>query len=233
MSSLARRAIAEMIGTAFLVFFGAGAIIMDKFPEAGFHVFGIAIVHAVVLSLAITMTMGVSGGHLNPAVTIGMLTIKKITPSDAFVYIASQLAGALVAALLVKTLLPANVGRVIGFGTPMVSSTITFPTAVAIEAIITFLLMSGVMGTIMATNAPKIGGFGVGLTLIPSIMVAGVLTGAAANPARAFGPALISGNFTAQAVWWLGPIIGAVAAALLWHNVLLKQQPEEGLVPEK
>ena len=233
MSSLARRAIAEMLGTAFLVFFGAGAIIMDKFPDAGFHVFGIAIIHAIVLSIAITMTMGVSGGHLNPAVTLGMLAIKRIAPADAFIYVASQLAGALVAALLVKTMLPANVGRVVAYGSPMVSNTISFTNAIGIEAIITFLLMSAVMGTVAATNAPKIGGFGVGLTLIPSIMVAGVLTGAAANPARAFGPAMISGNFTAQAVWWIGPILGAVCAALLWHHVLLKEQPEEGLVPEK
>ena len=233
MSSLARRAIAEMIGTGFLVFFGCGAIIMDVFPGGGFHVFGIAMVHAFVLSLAISMTMGISGGHLNPAVTIGLLTIKKISPSDAFIYIASQLVGALVGALLVRTILPDNVGHIIAYGTPTLQSSVTVPQAIAIEAVITFLLMSGVMGTIVASNAPRIGGFGVGLTLIPSIMVAGILTGAAANPARAFGPAAISGNFTAQAVWWIGPILGAVVAALLWHHVLLKEQPEEGLVPEK
>lgn len=223
MSPLARRATAEMLGTGFLVFFGCGAIIMDNFPGAGFHVFGIAMIHAFVLSLAISMTMGVSGGHVNPAVTIGMLVIKRIAPIEAFIYVASQLVGALVAALLVKTILPNNVGHIIAYGTPVVNSGITFGNAVAIEAVITFLLMSGVMGTIVATNAPKIGGFGVGLTLIPSVMVAGVLTGAAANPARAFGPAIISGNLTAQAVWWIGPILGAVLAALLWEHVLLKK----------
>jgi len=226
MSTLARRAIAEMFGTGFLVFFGCGAIIMNNYDGAKYGVFGIAMVHAFVLSLAISMTMGVSGGHLNPAVTIGLLSIKKISPSDAFVYIASQLGGALVAAVLVRTILPSNVGHVIAYGTPMLHSSVTFPQAIAIEAAITFLLMSGVMGTIVATNAPKLGGFGVGLTLIPSIMVAGILTGAAANPARAFGPAAISGNFTAQAVWWIGPIIGAVVAAVLWDKVLLKKDGE-------
>jgi len=223
MSSLARRAIAEMVGTAFLVFFGCGSIIMNNYDGAKFNIFGIALIHAFVLSLAISMTMGVSGGHLNPAVTIGLAAIKKITPSDAFIYVASQLVGAIVAAMLVRTILPDNVGRVIAYGVPKLHPIVTFPQAIAIEAVITFLLMSGVMGTIVATNGPKIGGFGVGLTLIPSIMVAGILTGAAANPARAFGPAVISGEFTAQAVWWIGPILGAVLAALLWDRVLLKK----------
>jgi MIP family channel proteins len=223
MSSLARRATAEMLGTAFLVFFGCGAIIIDNYPGARFNVLGIALIHAVILSLAISMTMGISGGHVNPAVTIGMLIIKRITLSDAFIYIASQLAGALVAALMVRALLPDNVGHLVAYGTPVVNNYLTFGNAVAIEAIITFLLMSGVMGTIVATNGPKIGGFGVGLTLIPSIMVAGVLTGAAANPARAFGPAVISGHLDSQAVWWIGPILGACLAALLWEHVLLKK----------
>jgi MIP family channel proteins len=227
MSSLARRAVAEMLGTGFLIFFGCGSVIMTAFDGAKYGVFGVAVVHAFVLSLAITMTMGVSGGHLNPAVTIGLLTIKKISPSDAFIYVASQLVGALVGALLVRTILPANVGSVIAFGTPMLQATVTVPKGIAIEAMITFLLMSGVMGTMVATNAPKIGGFGVGLTLIPSIMVAGVLTGAAANPARAFGPAVISGNMTAQAVWWIGPILGGIIAALLWDKVLLRREIPE------
>lgn len=233
MSSLARRATAEMLGTAFLVFFGCGAIIMDYFPGAAYHVFGIAMVHAVVLALAISMTMGISGGHVNPAVTIGLLCVKRIAPREAFVYVASQLVGALVAALLVRYMLPWNVGRLVALGTPVLSTTVSFWHGVGLEAIWTFLLMSGVMGTIVATNAPRIGGFGVGLTLIPSIMVGGTLTGAAANPARAFGPAIISGNITAQAVWWIGPILGAIIAALLWQHVLLKELPEEPLVPTK
>lgn len=223
MSSLARRATAEMLGTAFLVFFGCGAIIMDYFPGAGYHVFGIAMVHAFVLSLAISMTMGVSGGHLNPAVTLGLLSIKRIAPREAFVYVASQLVGALVAALLVRYLLPYNVGRLVALGTPVLSTQVSFWHGVGLEAVWTFLLMSGVMGTIIATNAPRIGGFGVGLTLIPAMMLGGPLTGAAANPARAFGPAIISGSTTAQAVWWIGPILGAIVAAVLWEKVLLRR----------
>jgi len=221
MSSLARRAAAEMLGTAFLVFFGCGVIIMDYFPGAGYHILGVSLVHAFILSLAISMTMGISGGHVNPAVTLGLLCIKRIAPRDAFVYVASQLVGALIAALLVREMLPWNVGRLVALGTPVLSTQVSFWHGVGLEAVWTFLLMSGVMGTIVAPNAPRLGGFGVGLTLIPSIMIGGALTGAAANPARAFGPAIISGNTTAQAVWWIGPILGAIIAALFWDKVLL------------
>ncbi len=233
MSSLARRAAAEMLGTAFLVFFGCAAVIMDAFPGAGYHVFGVAMVHAFVLALAVSMTMGISGGHLNPAVSIGMMVIKRITPRDTFVYVASQLVGALVAALLVRAIIPYNVGRLMALGTPVLNNQVSFGHGVALEAVFGFLLMSGVMGTIVASNAPRIAGFGVGLTLIPIVMVGGPLTGAAANPARAFGPAIISGMVDAQAVWWIGPILGAVLAALVWQHVLLVDKPEEPLVPTK
>src|ERR1019366_4257543 len=145
MSSLARRATAEMLGTAFLVFFGCGALVMNPFPDAHFNLIGIAFIHAVVLSLAITMTMGISGGHVNPAVTIGLWVVKRIPTAEAFIYVASQLVGALVGAMLVRTVLPDNVGHVIAYGTPMLNSQITFGNGVAVEAVITFLLMSGVM----------------------------------------------------------------------------------------
>jgi len=233
MSSLARRATAEMLGTALLIYFGCGAIIMNNFPGASFNAFGIAVVHAVALSLAITMTMGVSGGHLNPAVTIGLAVIRRIAPRDAVVYVLSQLVGAVLAALLVRYTLPWNVGRVVAMGTPVLASTVGVINGIGLETIFGFVLMSGVMGTVVASNAPRIGGFGVGLTLIPIIMIGGVLTGAAANPARAFGPAIVTGNLTAQAVWWIGPILGATLAALLWQNVLLRELPEEPLVPTK
>jgi aquaporin Z len=77
---------------------------------------------------------------------------------------------------------------------------------------------------VVSAKAPKIGGFGVGLTLIPAIMIGGPLTGAALNPARAFGPAIASGDWTGQAIWWIGPIIGAVLAAQLWGRFLLKDE---------
>jgi aquaporin Z len=89
--------------------------------------------------------------------------------------------------------------------------------------VLTFFLRSAVMGTAVADGAPKVGGFGIGLVLFFDILVGGTLTGAAMNPARAFAPALATGNWFAQPVWWAGPILGAVVAAVLWEKVILRK----------
>jgi aquaporin Z len=223
MPSLTRRAVAELVGTFALVFFGCAIVIMDTFPGARTGLIGVALVHAIVLSIAVSCTMGVSGGHLNPAVTLGLLSIKRISPRDAVVYVVMQLAAALLAVSVARVLLPVSLGDLVAWGTPSISPRVTFAQGVMLEALFTFFLMSGVMGTIVAKNAPRIGGFGVGLTLIFAILVGGPLTGAALNPARAFGPAVISGNMTAQAAYWIGPILGGVIAALLWEHVILRE----------
>jgi aquaporin Z len=217
---------AELFGTFLLVFFGCGAVVMDPFPGAGYHLFGIAVVHGIILSLAVSMTMAISGGVVNPALTVGLWSIGKLSARDAAVYGGSQIVGAVIAGVMLKLLLPSNVGalRSVAYGTPMVYSLVTTGQAIAIEAVLTFVLMSAVMGTAVSTKAPKIAGFGVGLTLIPAIMIGGPLTGAALNPARALGPAIASGEWTGQGIWWIGPIIGAVVAAQLWGRFLLKDE---------
>jgi MIP family channel proteins len=230
MSSLARRATAEMTGTALLVFFGAGAVIMDSFPSGGYHLFGIAVVYGLVTGLAVSMTMGISGGHVNPAVTIAMLVIRRITAREAFIYVVSQLAGALIAGFLVRWLVAPNVGHVIGYGSPRLSSAVTFWQGAGLEAILTFVLMSAMMATVFSARGPRIGGLGVAMALIPAVMVGGSLTSGVLNPARAFGPAVAAGNATAQGVWWIGPIVGAVVAALLWQYVLGRDAVVEEVV---
>lgn len=224
MRPLTSRVLAEMFGTFVLIFFGAGSAVINSFPSAQYGVFGIAVAHGVALAIAISATMAISGGHLNPAVTTGLLVIRKISPADAFAYIMAQLTGGLLGALAVKALVAPNVGRVVGYGAPTLHNTMTLGSGIALEAVLTFFLMSAVMGTVVSKSAPKIAGWGVGLTLIPAIIVSGPLTGGALNPARAFGPAVIAGNMTAQAVWWIGPILGAIAAALLWNYVLLAKE---------
>ena len=186
--SLSRRAMAELFGTFLLVFFGCGAVIMDPFPGAGYHLFGIAVVHGIILSLAVSMTMAISGGVVNPALTVGLWSIGKLKSSDAGVYFLSQVVGGAIAGVLLKMVMPANVAslRSVAYGLPTVYNMLTPAHAIAIEAILTFVLMSAVMATVVSTKAPKMAGFGVGLTLIPAIMIGGPLTGAALNPARAF-----------------------------------------------
>ena len=96
----------------------------------------------------------------------------------------------------------------------------TWGNAIGLEAVLTFFLVSAVFGTVISPDAPKVGGFGIGLVLLFDILVGGPLTGAAVNPARAFAPALVSGTWFAQPVWWIGPILGGVVAAQVWERVI-------------
>lgn len=221
MATLPRRLVAEAFGTFGLVFVGSAAVVVNAFPNAGYGLLGIAVAHAFVLAIMITATMNISGGHLNPAVTFGLLVARKIDLRTALPYIAAQLAGAVLAALLVRYAIPSNVGRVLSYGTPVIASSITLGQAITIEAVLTFFLVSAVFGTAVSPEAPKVGGFAIGLVLLFAILVGGPMTGAALNPARAFGPALVSGNWLGQAVWWVGPLLGGLAAGVLWKLVLL------------
>ena len=222
MSSLLRRSLAEAVGTFGLVFIGCASVASRYFGEANYGLLGIAMAHAIVLSVMITATMSISGGHLNPAVTIGLLVARRATGRTAAAYIAAQLLGAVFGALLLRFLWPVNLTRAISLGTPTIAGNIVVSQAIGIEAVLTFFLVSAVFGTCVNPNAPKVGGFGVGLVLLFDIMVGGNLTGAAMNPARAFGPALVSGQWVGHAVYWVGPLLGGIIAALLWEHVLLK-----------
>lgn len=223
MDKLSGRLAAEAIGTFALIFFGCGAVVLEAAPGAGYGLLGIALAHALALGVMITATMNISGGHLNPAVTLGLLSVRRIGAGNALAYVAAQLAGAALAALTLKTLVPVALTAAGTLGTPALASTMDLRSGTALEAVLTFFLMSAVMGTAVAKDAPKVGGFAIGLVLLFGILVGGTLTGAALNPARAFGPALVSGSWYAQPVWWIGPIAGAVLAAQLWERVLLRR----------
>ncbi len=226
MAGLLRRMTAEAVGTFALVYVGCAAVVVDRFPAGGYGIIGIALAHAIVLSVMVTATMNISGGHLNPAVTLGLLTAKKVDPKTALSYIVAQLVAAILAVLLLKATLPTSVGRILEWGAPMIHTSITLQAAVLLEAVLTFLLVSAVFGTAVSPKAPAVGGFGIGLVLLFAIIVGGPISGAALNPARAFGPALVSGHWVAQGVYWVGPILGGVAAGLLWGYWLLPREEE-------
>ncbi|HXI20653.1 MAG TPA: aquaporin [Gemmatimonadales bacterium] len=217
MTSLPRRALAEAFGTFGLIFFGCGAVVMNVAPSANYGLLGIALVHGLVLSVMVTATMSTSGGHINPAVTAGLFTARRIDGRTALVYILAQLVGAVLGALTLKALLPSGMTELGTMGTPALANSVTLPQAILIEAVLTFFLVSAVFGTAVAPDAPKVGGFAIGLVLFFDILVGGPLTGAAMNPARAFGPALVSGTWYAQLVWWAGPILGGIVAGVVWE----------------
>ena len=222
MPSFVRRLAAEAIGTFALVFIGAAVVVVNGgFPNSGIGLLGIALAHALVLSVFVTATMNVSGGHLNPAVTIGLLVARRIDAGSAVAYIVTQLAAACVAAALVQLLLPAAAVKEALVGAPTIADSITLGQAIGLEAVLTFFLVSAVFGTAVSAEAPRVGGFGIGMVLLFDILVGGPLTGGVMNPARAFGPSLIAGEWTGHIAYWVGPIVGAVLAALIWEYVLL------------
>jgi MIP family channel proteins len=218
-----RPAIAEMVGTFLFVLAGTASAVANAASNQGLGILGVALAHGVALSILVTATMKISGGHLNPAVTAGALLLKRITPKTAGLYVAGQLLGAVLASLVIKGLMPWGAANAVSGGTPQLSAHISLVQGMALEAVFTFFLVSAIMGTAVAADAPNVGGFGIGLAVTVSVLAIGPLTGAALNPARAFGPAVVFGEWHAQAAYWIGPLIGSGLAALLWDRVLLKK----------
>jgi aquaporin Z len=216
-----RPLVAEFIGTALFVFLGVGSIVVNAASNNALGAVGTALAHGVGLAVLITMTMSISGGHLNPAVSVSLWLTQKIDGRTLGSYVASQILGAVVGALLVKAFFPTMAAKVTSFGTPQLAGTIGLFEGIGIEALLTFVLVSAVFGTAVSPQAPKVGGFGIGLALFVCALVGGALTGAALNPARAFGPALVAWEWHGQAVYWIGPLLGATAAGALWKFVLL------------
>jgi MIP family channel proteins len=216
-------AVAELVGTFAFVFIGAGAIVTNTYSNGAVGLLGIALAHGLMLAIMITVFGATSGGHLNPAVTVGFLVARRITATLAAVYIAAQLIGGVIAGLLLRAVFQESVWKLTHLGTPVLGPNVSFGTGVLIEGILTFFLLLAVFGTAVDARAPKIGGFGIGLTVLVDILLGGPLTGAAMNPARAFGPAVASWYWQNQLVYWIGPIVGGVIAALLYEHVILRQ----------
>ncbi len=218
---------AEFIGTFGLVFIGGGAVVVNEARSGALGLTGVALANAMVLAIMVTALMRISGAHFNPAVTLGLWLNNKIDAKNAGAYVATQLLAAIIAALLVRALLPSVAGEITGYGTPRIAGDVDIIQAILIEAILTFFLVSAVFGTAVSSEAPSgIGGFGIGLVLLFGILVGGPLTGAAMNPARAFGPALVAGEWVGQAAFWIGPLLGGAAAALVWGKVLLPKDED-------
>ncbi|NOT00300.1 MAG: aquaporin [Phycisphaerales bacterium] len=235
----------EFIGTFALTFIGAGAIVTTAWTGGAPGLVGIALAHGIALSIAVSAAMNISGGHINPAVTVAMLATGRISPGAALQYIIAQCAGASVAGFLlfiVFGMLGSGGGASTGafavaevaLGTPNFHErTISAGMAMVVEIGLTFLLVFAVFGTAVDERAPKIGGFGIGLTVCIDILVGGPITGAAMNPARAFGTLVAGGPTTAHLwsqhwVYWLGPITGAIIAAVLYDWLILKPARRKG-----
>lgn len=225
MKDARRHFTAEFIGTFALVFVGSGSIMMARYSNSSAGLVGVALAHGLILALMVTATMRVSG-HLNTAVTVGFLVTRRIEPMMAGLYIVAQLLGAMAAAYVLKAVMPADLFAATRGGGQSIALDVTATQAIVLEMVATFFLTFVVFGTAVDPDAPRVGGFAIGLTIAADILAIGPLTGGSMNPARSLGPAIASGVFEGQVVYWIGPIVGSIIAALIYQLLFLRRAPE-------
>jgi MIP family channel proteins len=215
-----QKVLAEVVGTFFFFFIGIGSV---AWVQTGGVVY-VALAHGLALAIAISALGHISGGHFNPAVTLGLMVARKISPMLAILYIIGQIVGGVLACLAVAFVLPPGT---VQNATPHLAGGIGMLEAITLEAILTFFLVIAVFGTAVDPRATRIGGFGIGLTVFVDILVGGPVTGGVMNPARAITPAIIARDFQPDMlVYWVGPIVGGIIAALLYSMIFLPKGDE-------
>jgi len=215
--------LAELVGTFLFFFVGAGA------ATRGGTLLEVALAHGLVLLVMVSALGAVSGGHFNPAVTFAIWLTGRMPTTTAALYVVVQLAGGLLAGLLLRAIFPPDVVATTHLGTPALGTGVSPFVGIVIEAVLTMILLFAVFGTAIDRRAPRVGGIAIGFAVGTDILMGGPLTGAAMNPARWFGPAVASTTFDNWYVWWIGPLVGAAIAALLWRGIFLEElEPERG-----
>src|SRR5213595_1506649 len=212
-----RPLLAEFIGTFALIFVGIGAI-----KTAGHDVLAVALAHGLTIAAFVSATMHISGGHLNPAVTFGVVCGGHMTWPAAIRYWIAQLLGGTAAALICLGLF----GRdVVVTGTPQLAINLTPAQGILVEAILTFFLVFVVHGTAVDERGPRrIAGLVIGATITLDILFGGPLTGAAMNPARVFGPAVAAWFWKAHYVYWIGPMLGGALGGFV-YRLFIERKP--------
>jgi aquaporin TIP len=224
-----RRAVAEFVGTFTLLFIGIGSIVAAHQIEDP-SLIGVALAHGLAIAIMVSAVGHISGGHFNPAITFGFLVTRRIKPQMALVYWASQLVAAVAAAGLIKGLLPAaTLEGPVNLGVPAIGHGVNSGAAFGLEAVTTFFLAWVVFATAVDERGTfkSIAGLAIGLTITMDILFAGPYTGAAMNPARAFGPQLIGDYWSHGWVWYAGPIVGATVASLVYQLLYLNPERPE------
>jgi aquaporin TIP len=217
-----RRSFVELVGTFALVFVGAGTI-MAVGPQGDAGTLEVALAHGLVIAVMVSAVGHISGGHFNPAITFGFLLTRRISVLLGLAYWVAQLAGGVLAALLLRWIFPAANRDATQLGAPA-RHTIDLGPALVVEALLTFFLVWVVFAT---TADPRstysaIAGLAIGLVVVFDNLMGYPLTGAAVNPARAFGPELVSNSWTDAWIWYVGPLAGGAIAALLYDELYLR-----------
>jgi MIP family channel proteins len=219
-----KAAVAEFVGTFALIFFGAGTIIATGNGD----LLAIAFAYGLAMAIMVTLMAHISGGVFNPAIQVALWVTGKMPTRRSAVYIVAQLAGAVAAAALLKYFSPGPAFDSVSGGTPAVAPGYAIGKAVLVEAVATFFLVWAVFGTAVDDRGSLriTGGFTVGFVITIDVLAVGALTGAAMNPARWFGPALITGTWSNWWVWIVGPVAGGIIAGVAyWYLYLQGKEP--------
>jgi MIP family channel proteins len=210
-----RRAGAEGLAAFALVFSGCGAIVADAKYDGALGSVGVSLVFGLIIMVMIYATGHLSGAHINPAVTIAFTLTRHFSPRDAIAYVGAQVAGATTGALLllaVWTDKPAHLGATV----PTVAAGSAFVYELVLTAFLMFVIIA------VATDTRAVGAaaaIAIGGTVGLDALFGGAVTGASMNPARSFGPALVSGTWTDFWVYVAGPVIGATLGALAYQLI--------------
>ncbi|HXN21641.1 MAG TPA: MIP family channel protein [Candidatus Dormibacteraeota bacterium] len=229
MYSKIQKLAAEFIGTFALVFFAAGSICTDQFlrttGQGSLGLLGIAIASGLVIAVMYSALARISGGHFNPAITIGFWVTRRSNTFDAVLYWLAQLAGAVTAAYSLRALIPEETWRAVSLGTPDLARDFTRSYGILLEGLLTFFLVFIFFSTAVdePSTSNKNPDLVIGLTVTMAILLGGPLTGAVMNPARALGPAIAARHWANHGVYWVGPLAGGVVAGWLYDALFLKK----------
>jgi aquaporin NIP len=210
-----RRAAAEALAAFALVAAGCGAIVANTQYHGALGAVGISLTFGLVIMVMVYATGHLSGAHINPAVTIGFTLTRHFPPRDALAYVAAQLAGALAAALILLVLWPDKPAD-LGATVPTVAVGRAFLYELLLTAILMFVIMA------VATDTRAVGSaaaLAIGGTIALDALFGGPVTGASMNPARSFGPALVSGEWRDFWVYVAGPVTGSALGAFAYQLI--------------
>src|SRR5271167_1205724 len=218
-----RRAVAEFVGTFTLIFIGCGSIVAANTIHDT-SLIGVAIAHGLAIGVMVSAVGHISGAHFNPAITFGFLITRRIKPALGLLYWVVQFAAASLAALLLRDLLPPATTKAVHLGVPALGGGVDAASGFGLEAVLTFFLAWVVFASAVDPRGTfkSIAGLAIGLTISMDILFGGPFTGAAMNPARAFGPQLVGDNWANGWVWYVGPIAGAIVAAVAYELLYLR-----------
>ena len=221
-------ALAELIATLLFVFLGAGAAVSTAMvggeamtPE---RLIAIALAHGLAIAVLVAATARVSGGHINPAVTVAAVVTRKIGLAKGVMYVVGQLVGAVAGAYLLVAVIPEASQGSLGAH----ALGVDVGPGLVVEMVLTFALVFVIFATAMDPGGPAhLAPFAIGITVMVDLFIGVPLTGASMNPARSFGPALAAGEWADHWVYWVGPIVGAIVAAVLYEVVYIRGRREE------